>query len=234
MTDCAKIQFSHNYGMQECRNGMSQNTVKRIWKILTCLLGSAVLAFGLYHIHNTARITEGGVLGMTLLLQNWFHISPAVSGLILNILCYGFAFSVLGWGFLGYSFVSSVGFSLFYAIFESFDPLWPQIPQHPLLAAVAGAVFVGIGAGLSVRVGAASGGDDAFALAVSKKTSLEIQWVYLITDLIVLLLSLSYIPWRKILYSVITVILSGQLIGLIVKIPSPPFKEKNTEQIPRD
>lgn len=194
---------------------------KSLLKTMTCLLGSMILAFGLYHIHNTAHITEGGILGLTLLLQQWFHISPAVSGLILNILCYGFAFFCLGKGFLWYSFVSSAGFSLFYAIFESFDPLWPQIGQHPLFAAVAGAFFVGIGAGLSVRVGAASGGDDAFALAVAKKTALEIQWVYLITDLIVLILSLTYIPWQKILYSVLTVFLSGQIIGLIAKIPSP-------------
>lgn len=188
---------------------------------MTCLLGSMILAFGLYHIHNTAHITEGGILGMTLLLQHWFHISPAVSGLILNALCYGFAFYCLGKGFLWYSFVSSAGFSLFYAIFESFDPLWPQIGLHPLFAAVVGAFFVGIGAGLSVRVGAASGGDDAFALAVSKKTSIEIQWIYLMTDLIVLLLSLTYIPWQKILYSVFTVFLSGQIIGWIAKTPSP-------------
>ena len=194
---------------------------KSLLKTMTCLLGSMILAFGLYHIHNTAHITEGGILGLTLLLQQWFHISPAVSGLILNILCYGFAFFCLGKGLLWYSFVSSAGFSLFYAIFESFDPLWPQIGQHPLFAAVAGAFFVGIGAGLSVRVGAASGGDDAFALAVAKKTALEIQWVYLITDLIVLILSLTYIPWQKILYSVLTVFLSGQIIGLIAKIPSP-------------
>ena len=194
---------------------------KSLLKTMTCLLGSMIRAFGLYHIHNTAHITEGGILGLTLLLQQWFHISPAVSGLILNILCYGFAFFCLGKGFLWYSFVSSAGFSLFYAIFESFDPLWPQIGQHPLFAAVAGAFFVGIGAGLSVRVGAASGGDDAFALAVAKKTALEIQWVYLITDLIVLILSLTYIPWQKILYSVLTVFLSGQIIGLIAKIPSP-------------
>jgi uncharacterized membrane-anchored protein YitT (DUF2179 family) len=159
-------------------------------------------------------------------LQQWVHISPAVSGLILNILCYGFAFYCLGKGFLWYSFVSTAGFSVFYAIFESYSPIWPQIGQHPFIAAVTGAFFVGIGAGLSVRIGAASGGDDAFALAVSKKTSLEIQWVYLITDLIVLVLSLTYIPWQKILYSVLTVFLSRQIIGLVAKLPSPfPFKK---------
>ena len=43
--------------------------------------------------------------------------------------------------------------------------------------------------------------------------------MYLLSDLIVLLLSLSYIPVRRIGFSLLTVILSGQIIGLIQKIP---------------
>ena len=41
--------------------------------------------------------------------------------------------------------------------------------------------------------------------------------MYLVEDLIVLTLSLSYIPLRRIAYSLLTVILSGQLIGLVAK-----------------
>ena len=47
---------------------------------------------------------------------------------------------------------------------------------------------------------------------------LPIQRIYLISDLAVLLLSLSYIPMQRIAYSLLTVILSGQIIGLIQKI----------------
>jgi hypothetical protein len=53
-------------------------------RCLLLLAGSAVLAFGLCHIHAVSKITEGGVLGLTLLLQHWMHLSPALTGLILN------------------------------------------------------------------------------------------------------------------------------------------------------
>ena len=66
--------------------------------------------------------------------------------------------------FIGYSIIAGGGFSLFYALFEQFDPIWPQLAQHPLLAAVLGALFVGIGVGLSVRAGRGPGGDDALAM----------------------------------------------------------------------
>ena len=109
---------------------------------------------------------------------------------------------------------SAVGLSW---LFEHFPPLWPGIADMPLLAALVGALFIGVGVGLGVRMGGASGGDDALAMSIEKLTGIGIQWVYLVEDLIVLTLSLSYIPLRRIAYSLLTVILSGQLIGLVAK-----------------
>ena len=54
-------------------------------------------------------------------------------------------------------------------------------------------------------------------MSLSRVTKIKIQWIYLASDLIVLLLSLSYIPLRRIAYSLLTVILSGQIIGLLQK-----------------
>ncbi|MDO4386357.1 MAG: YitT family protein, partial [Clostridia bacterium] len=84
-----------------------------------------------------------------------------------------------------------------------------------------GALFVGIGAGLCVRLGGAPGGDDALAMSLSHVTRQPIERIYLLSDLIVLLLSLTYIPLRRIAWSLITVILSGQLIGVLQRLPLP-------------
>ena len=136
---------------------------------LSIILGSAILAFGLYNIHSISGVTEGGVLGLTLLLEHWFGISPSISGLVLNGACYALGLTLLGREFIFYSFIAGGGFSLFYAIFERFPPLWPQIAQMPL----------------------------------------------------------TYIPFSKIIYSLLTVVLSGQLIGLIQK-AGKPKKPKTT------
>ena len=184
---------------------------------LSILLGSAILSFGLYNVHSISGVTEGGVLGLTLLLERWFGISPSVTGLILNGLCYLLGFKMLGKEFIAYSVVAGGGFSLFYAVFEQFPPLWPQLADMPLIAAVVGSLFVGIGVGLCVRANSAPTGDDSLALSLSHHFNIGIQWVYLVSDLIVLLMSLTYIPLSRIAYSLLTVILSGQIIGLIQK-----------------
>ena len=188
---------------------------------LLALLGSAILAFGLYNIHAVSHVTEGGVLGLTLLLEHWLGISPSITGFVLNGLCYLLGWRMLGKRFVIYSIVSTVGFSVFYGIFEQFDPLFPQIADLPLLAAVVGALFVGFSAGLCVRIGGAPTGDDALAMSISKVSHVDIQWVYLLSDLTVLAMSLSYISLERIAYSLLTVILSGQLIGVMQKIKLP-------------
>ena len=180
---------------------------------LVAFFSSAFQAFGMYHVHAVARITEGGVLGATLLLQQWFGISPAVTGLVMNALCYFLGWRTMGKEFIGYSLIAAAGFSGAYRLCEQFPVLWPGIAGMPLLAAITGALFIGIGAGLCVRVGGATSGDDALAMSLSCMTGIPIQWIYLGSDLTVLLLSLTYIPAKRILFSLITVVLSGQIIG---------------------
>ena len=201
--------------------------MRSIWKeiklssVLLLLAGSALLAFGLYNVHSISNVTEGGILGLILLLEHWFGISPSFSGFLLTALCYFLGWKILGKRFLVFSFISAIGFSVFYGIFEQFDPLFPQIGEMPFLAAVVGALFVGISVGICVRVGGAPTGDDALAMSLSSVLPVDIQWIYLASDLVVLFISLSYIPLNKILYSLLTVLLSGQIIGIIQKIRLP-------------
>ena len=190
-------------------------------KCVMALLGSAILAFGLYNVHAFSGVTEGGVLGLTLLLYHWFGLSPSISGLVLNAACYIGGWRTLGRSFIFYSVIAGGGFSAFYAFFEQFDPLWPGLAQMPLVAAFVGALFVGIGVGLSVRAGGAPGGDDALAMTLHEVLHQPIERIYLTSDLIVLALSATYLPLNRLACSLLTVILSGQLIGLIQRIPSP-------------
>ena len=189
------------------------------------LLGAAIQAVGVSNIHAYSGVTEGGVLGATLLLNYWLHISPAITSLVLNGACYLLGWRTMGKDFIWYSILAGGGFSLFYALCEPFAPLWPQLVLSPLWSALLGAVFIGVGAGLSVRAGGAAAGDDALAMSLSRILKWDIQWVYLFTDFTVLALSLTYIPLGKLAYSFLTVVLSGQIIGWIQKIPARKAKE---------
>ena len=190
-------------------------------KIKSCLImiiSSAFLAFGLYHVHSFSGVTEGGVLGLNLLLEHWFHISPAVTNFVVSAICYLLGWKIIGRTFIVYSFVAAGSFSAAYRVIERFEPLWPQLYEMPLMAAVIGAVFVGVGTGVSVRLGGAICGDDALAMSISHVLKMKIEKVYLVSDLIILGLSATYIPLNRIGYSLLTVFLSGQIIGWIQRV----------------
>ena len=56
-------------------------------------------------------------------------------------------------------------------------------------------------------------------MSLSHRFGWPIERIYLVTDPTVLLLSLSYIPARRIGYSLLASILSGLIIGWIQKMP---------------
>lgn len=204
---------------------MFANRCKELWremragmngrKFALILVGAMICSFGVHNIHQQTGITEGGVIGFMLLIEHWLGFSPAYITPVLDAACYLLAFRYLGARFIGTSAVSTLSVSLCYKVWELFPPMLPDLSAYPLLAAVLGAAFVGVGVGIIVRQGGSSGGDDALALTISHVTHWRLSRAYLFTDLLVLGLSLTYIPVKKIFFSVITVTLSSFLIDRI-------------------
>ena len=200
-------------------------------KFFFIVLGAAVCSFGIHNIHQRTAITEGGVIGMMLLIDRWLDLPPALITPVLDITCYALAFKYLGGRFIKISIISTLSVSLFYDFWEMFPPMLPDLSDYPLIAALAGGMFVGAGVGLIVRQGGSSGGDDALALTISKVTGVKISSAYLFTDVTVLVLSLSYIPVMRIIYSLITVTISSNVIDFIKNIrpKEKSFHQTNTE-----
>ena len=184
-------------------------------KIGLIILGAMICSFGIHNIHQRTGITEGGVIGLMLLLEHWLGVSPAYLTPALDAACYLLAFKYLGGRFIKISVISTLSVSLFYKVWECFPPMLPDLSSYPLLAAVCGGLFVGVGVGIIVRQGGSSGGDDALALTISRVTHLRLSRAYMFTDFVVLGLSLTYIPAAKIVFSVITVTISSFLIDRI-------------------
>lgn len=184
-------------------------------KILLILFGAMICTFGIHSIHQRTNITEGGAIGLMLFIGHWLKISPAYITPVLDIACYLLAFKFLGGSFIKISIISTLSVSGFYKIWELFPPMLPDLSTHPLIAAVLGGIFVGIGVGLIVQQGGSSGGDDALALTISHISHWKLSRSYLFTDIVVLILSLTYIPVMHIVFSLITVTVSSHLINWI-------------------
>lgn len=198
-----------NNGIRSLMEGI---TVKKIFIIM---IGAAILSFGIHNIHQRVNVTEGGVIGLMLFIEHWMKISPSFITPLLDGVCYLIAFKMLGFNFIKLSVISTAFISLFYKLWESLPFMLPNMIDTPLLAAVIGGLFVGVGVGLIVRQGGSSGGDDALALAISKRFKWNLAHSYMFTDFVVLFISLSYIPIVNVLVSLVTVTISSNVIDWI-------------------
>ena len=187
-----------------------RSELKRIGIIM---LGATILAFGSYNFNYQNNITEGGVLGLLLLIKNVFDISPSFSSLIIDLSLFALGTKFFGKIFLLYSVLSTITFSTTYNLWESIGFLIPSFENNMLMASVLAGI--GVGVGLVIRGGGASGGDDVIALVGNKFTPLKVNHIYLISDCIVLMLSLVYLDFNQILFSLIAVTISGKIISLI-------------------
>lgn len=178
-------------------------------------LGAFILAFGIYNIHSVCNIIEGGQLGLELMLQHFFKISPSITSFVFD-----FVFLIIGTFLFGNKFAfktiyATICFSLSYRVLELFPPILPDLSNYLIIATVVGAIFVGVGCGLVIRHGAASGGDDSLALILSKITKLPLSISYMAFDFLILFLSLTYLSFSNFMYSSITSIISSFIIDAV-------------------
>jgi uncharacterized membrane-anchored protein YitT (DUF2179 family) len=198
--------------------------------VLSIATGTLLLAFAMINIHGPSKITEGGILGLSLLIKNITGIDQSITAPILDGLCYLLGFAMLGKRFLKVSLVSSAFYAGWLFVFEQIGPFIPSFYDMPFIAVLLGGLFVGIGASLVIMQGGASGGDDALALVVADRTGIGLSKVYFLIDFIVLCLSLSYIPFRRLIWSYLTTLVSSWIIGqfeIYVHLPRRKSQQQN-------
>ena len=96
-------------------------------RLLSILLGAAILAFGLYNIHRRTAITEGGIIGLVLLCDHHFGIPPWLTTCLFDGTCYFLGWKMLGSDFIRLSAVATLSVSSFLHIFELFPPVLPDL-----------------------------------------------------------------------------------------------------------
>lgn len=182
---------------------------------LRIVFGSAILAFAVLNVHDQSYVTEGGILGLMLFFKKMLGIDPSISSIVLDILCYILGYKFLGREFIKKSMVATVLFAGFLNLFKLTGTILPPLYDNPFIAAVVGGILIGLGCGLVVTEGGATGGDDALALAISDKFNLSLAMVYIICDVVVLLMSISYIPLTQLVFSLLTTTISSVIVGQI-------------------
>ncbi|WP_426453607.1 YitT family protein [Paenibacillus sp. S-38] len=189
--------------------------------IVPILFGTAIYAFGLHYFVISNELMEGGVTGIALLLNYIFGLKPSVSTLLLNVPLF-----FIGWRFLGrapmlFTIVGTMAVSFFLWVMEvliSAGWLVPFKTEHDLflVSAYAG-VTLGTGLGIVFRYGGTTGGADIAARIANKWKGVSIGRTILMIDVVVIGLSVFFLPVEKILYTFVAVFIASKLIDVLIE-----------------
>lgn len=186
------------------------NVVKEVQKVAMISIGALLLAASLNFFLIPANVFASGFTGIAQLLATVLPMSTGILLFLLNIPVAIIGWMKIGKSFTVYSFVNVALTTLFLELL----PVWRFSPDI-LLNAVFGGVIAAIGAGLTLKWGASSGGVDIIALILSRVSDRPIGiYFFLLNSIIVITSGLLFDP-EKALYTLVTLYVTSRVIDAI-------------------
>jgi uncharacterized membrane-anchored protein YitT (DUF2179 family) len=185
-------------------------------RIAIVIFGAILNAISLNFFLIGANVYASGFTGAAQLVSSVFNdfIGIGVStGILLAI--FNIPVVILGWFKVGKGFtIYSVISVLFTTIFLEIIPI-TQISQDIILNAVFGGVIGGVGIGLTLKVGASTGGMDIIAMVLSKINDKPIGTYFLMLNAVIITLAgLLYEP-ENALYTLLTLYVTTRVIDTL-------------------
>jgi uncharacterized membrane-anchored protein YitT (DUF2179 family) len=193
----------------------------RFANLFAIMVGTAIYAFGLHYFVISNELMEGGITGISLLLNYVLDVPTSISTLVLNIPLFYLGWKIFGRSSMLYTIFGVISLSIFLWVVElMIDKHWIipfKTTQDYFLATLYAGVTLGAGLGLVFRFGGTTGGSDIVARVGNKIKGWSVGQVILFIDVLVIGASLLYIPKEKVLYSLVAVFISSRMIDYITE-----------------
>ncbi|WP_199614932.1 YitT family protein [Paenibacillus alkalitolerans] len=188
-------------------------------QLLPIMVGTAIYSFGLHYFILPNELMEGGVTGISILLNYILGIPLSVSTLALNIPLFIIGWRVLGKRGMFLTVFGTLSLSFFLYIIELLINMgWirPFVTEDDyFLATLYAGLTLGTGLGIVFRFGGTTGGVDILARIANKTRGWSIGKFFLIFDALVIGLSVWYISMERALYTLVAVFVAAKIIDLI-------------------
>ena len=186
---------------------------KEIRNAIVIVLGAAMIAAGFNLFLVPLHLLSGGVSGLAMLTAYFSPLSISTMYLAYNVPLLIAGLFLLGRRFIGLSILSVATTTWLIALIPTPDKL---LSSDTLLSAVFGGVLVGIGSGISFRVGGSSGGFDIVGSIVTRFRDFPVGNVIVGLNGIVIL-AMGYLEgnWDLALASMVSIYISGKVVDLI-------------------
>ena len=208
---------------------------KSIKKFLFIVFGNALLAIGGAAFVVPNGLISGGVTGIGLILQNFFHLPVDIGVMIAEVALFLLGAVVMGKAFAATIILSTVLYPTLFSLFGKIQFL-TSLTDDKLMAAIYAGLFTGAGIGLVIKVGGSTGGMDIPPIILNRWFGLSIPLMISVGDITLLLIQAIYSSSEQVLYGILFVLLTSLVMDKFlimgqkqtqVMIVSPKYEQIN-------
>ncbi len=175
------------------------------------VIGAMIAAFAIEEFLVPCTILDGGIVGISIMINNLSGISLGMLTLALNIPFLLLGMRKLGAKFIVKSAVAMVTFSSFLEVFGSIV----DVTHENLLAVCFGGVFLGVGVGVVIRAGGCLDGTETVAIFLNKKFNLPVGQTVLFINVVIYTIAGFLFGFDRAMYSLLTYFITSKVIDFV-------------------
>ena len=191
--------------------GRDMDVVSIIRKILGLTIGAIIYSAGLNLFLIPNHIIDGGITGISLLVQALTGVPFSLLIVVLNLPFFYLGYRRLGAGLAVSSTYAIVVLSLFSSIFEEMKPA----TTDPFLSTIFGGIIIGIGVGIVIKSGGSTDGTEIVAIWMDSKSSFSVGEIIMFFNFFILGAAGFVFSGNSAMYSLIAYFICSRMIDAV-------------------
>lgn len=187
---------------------------KTMVDLLLIIAGGIIFAIAVNFYMIPNMLSEGGVIGITVVIHYLFGWSTGLVNFVLNVMLVAVGYRFFEKRSFYYTIFSIITSSIFLSVTEQYGRM---LTEDTLLSAIFAGLLVGIGLGLIFRSGGSSGGSTVLARIANEYLGVSVGNAMLVIDIIVVSGSLFVIGIDKGMYTLISVYIGAKVIDFFTE-----------------
>lgn len=182
-------------------------------KITAIFIGSLLLGIGINGFLVPHHLLDGGITGLALIIHYYSGFPTGLCMFLLSI-----PLSIYAWfRERDYFYNSFIGLIVASAFIDWLAPLRTQFSPSVFSSVIFGGILIGVGVGLMLRYKTSTGGTDLLAQFISQASSLNIGFVILLIDGLIVLAAINVLGLKVFFFSTLTIFIISVMTSLIAK-----------------
>jgi uncharacterized membrane-anchored protein YitT (DUF2179 family) len=190
---------------------MKKDILKKVFEYVMIFIGAVIAAFAIEEFLVPCTILDGGIVGVSIIINNLTGIKLGLLTFVLNIPFLIFGTKRLGHPFIIKSAYAMIIFSIFLEIFAEFV----NATEEYLLAVCFGGVILGFGVGLVIRYGGCLDGTETVAILINKKYGMPVGQTVLIINVFIYVCAGFLFGWDRAMYSLLTYFITSKVLDIV-------------------